>query len=139
MLVDMSVATTERTDDFPAEGLTISAAAQSTGLSIDTLRYYEREGLILRAPGRSASGQRRYDERDLAWIGTLLMLRKTGMPIRDIRAFVGLYLVDGSEPERMAILTAHRERVLADLREVQDHLVAIDRKISYYEKVVSPQ
>ena len=133
----MSVATAEPTTDFPAGGLTISAAAEASGLSVDTLRYYEREGLVLSKPDRSASGQRRYTESDMRWIGSLVMLRKTGMPIRDVRAFVALYRKEGSEPERMAILTAHRERVLADLREVEGHLAAIERKIDFYREVVS--
>lgn len=119
--------------------MTIGAAAAASGLSADTVRYYEKAGLTLSPPDRSASGQRRYFERDLRWLDMLVMLRKTGMPIRDIRSFVSLYSVDGSEPERMAILTAHRERVLADLREVQEHLAAIDRKIEFYEKKVNQQ
>ena len=122
--------------EVPAEGLTISGAAELSGLSVDTLRYYEKEGLTLHRPERSSSGQRRYTEGDVRWLGTLVMLRRTGMPIRDIRRFVDLYRVDGSEPERLAILEAHRLHVLEELDEVQKHLQAIDNKISYYKKVV---
>lgn len=117
--------------------LTIGEAADATGLSIDTLRYYEKSGLIPNRPDRSASGQRRYGDRDLRWIGTLVMLRRTGMPIREMRRFVDLYAVDGSEPERLRILCEHREAVLEQLREVQTHLAAIDRKIEFYEEKVS--
>ena len=84
----------------------------------------------------SASGQRRYTEDDVRWLGTLVMLRRTGMPIRDIRRFVELYRIEGSEPQRMAILEAHREHVLAELDEVQTHLAAINRKISHYQEKV---
>lgn len=122
--------------EVPAEGLTISGAAELSGLSVDTLRYYEKEGLSLHRPERSASGQRRYTEEDVRWLGTLVMLRRTGMPIRDVRRFVDLYRVDGSEPERMAILEAHREHVLEQLAEVQTHLVAINRKIDFYKEKV---
>ena len=122
--------------EVPAEGLTISGAAELSGLTVDTLRYYEKEGLTLRAPGRSPSGQRRYTDHDVKWLGTLVMLRHTGMPIRDIKRFVDLYRVDDSEPDRLQILVAHRERVLAELAEVQTHLDAIERKIDYYEKAV---
>lgn len=118
--------------EIPAEGLTISAAAEASGLTADTLRYYEKEGLTLQPPERSNSGQRRYAESDVRWLGTLVMLRKTGMPIRDIRRFVDLYRVEGSEPDRLAILEAHREHVREQLREVQTHLAAIDRKIDFY-------
>jgi DNA-binding transcriptional MerR regulator len=126
-----------RTRTVPAGGLTISAAAELSGLSVDTLRYYEKEGLTLHRPERSSSGQRRYTEENVAWLGTLVMLRKTGMPIRDIKMFVDLYRIDGSEPQRLAILQTHREHVLEDLNEVQTHLDAINRKISYYEEKVT--
>lgn len=123
--------------EAPAEGMTISGAAELSGLSVDTLRYYEKEGLSLRRPERSASGQRRYTEEDVRWLGTLVMLRRTGMPIRDIRRFVDLYRHDGTEPQRLAILEAHREHVLEELSEVQTHLDAINRKISYYQEKVN--
>lgn len=122
--------------EVPAEGLTISAAAERSGLSVDTLRYYEKEGLTLHRPDRSASGQRRYSEQNVAWLGTLVMLRRTGMPIRDIKAFVELYRHDGTEGARLEILENHRLNVLAQLDEVQTHLAAIDRKIDYYETQV---
>lgn len=123
--------------EIPAEGLTISAAAEMSGLSVDTLRYYEKEGLTLHRPGRSSSGQRRYTEDNLRWLGTLVMLRRTGMPIRDVKRFVDLYRVDGSEAQRLEILKAHRERVLHELAEVQTHLDAINHKIDYYEGTVN--
>lgn len=123
--------------EVPAEGLTISGAAELSGLSVDTLRYYEKEGLSLHRPERSASGQRRYTEEDVRWLGTLVMLRRTGMPIRDIRRFVELYRVEGSESQRMAILEAHREHVLEELSVVQTHLEAINRKINFYKEMVN--
>ena len=123
--------------EVPAGGVTISAAAELSGLSVDTLRYYEKEGLSLHRPERSASGQRRYTEEDVRWLGTLVMLRRTGMPIRDIRRFVDLYRTEGSEPQRLAILEAHREHVLEELNEVQTHLTAINRKIDFYQEKVN--
>jgi DNA-binding transcriptional MerR regulator len=122
--------------EMPAGGMTISAAAEMSGLSVDTLRYYEKEGLTLHRPERSSSGQRRYTEANVRWLGTLVMLRKTGMPIRDIKRFVDLYRIDGSEPQRLAILQAHRVHVLDQLNEVQTHLEAINNKINYYEEKV---
>jgi len=59
--------------------LTIQEAAKRTGLSIDTLRYYERIGL-LEPVGRTQSGHRRYTQHDLDWIDLLIGMRKTGMP-----------------------------------------------------------
>jgi len=113
--------------------LTIAEAAEATGLSADTLRYYERDGLLLQPVPRSASGHRRYTEQDLGWIEMVTRLRRTGMPIRDIRRYAELVRGgDGNEQARLDLLRAHRVQVLAQLAEVQEHLGAIDRKIGIY-------
>ncbi|WP_231496098.1 MULTISPECIES: MerR family transcriptional regulator [unclassified Nocardioides] len=115
-------------------GLSIAAAAERTGLTPDTLRYYEHDGLMLRPVGRTSSGHRRYTEADLRWIELLTRLRGTGMPIRDVRRYAELVRTgDGNEEERLALLRAHRQLVLAQLAEVQEHLGAIDAKIGIYE------
>lgn len=114
-------------------GLTIAEAAARTGLSTHTLRYYERDGLMLTDVGRGASGHRRYVEQDLAWIQMLTRLRATGMPIREVRAYALLCREgQGNESSRLAILQAHRLRVLDQLAEVTEHLGAIDVKIGMY-------
>ena len=111
----------------------IAEAAAAVGLTPDTLRYYERDGLMLRPVGRSATGHRRYDDADLTWIELLTCLRGTGMPIRDVRRYAELVRAgDGTEEQRLELLRAHRAHVLAQLAEVQEHLGAIDRKIGIY-------
>lgn len=118
-------------------GLTIGEAAAETGLTADTLRYYERGGLMLRPIPRGGSGHRRYAEGDLTWIRLITKLRSTGMPIRDVRRYTELCRAgDGNELERLELLRAHRQVVLARLAEVQDHLGAIDYKIGLYEAQV---
>jgi len=117
----------------PTAGLSIAEASARSGLSPDTLRYYERDGLMLRAVGRSATGHRRYTETDLRWIQLITRLRATGMPIRDVRRYADLVRQgDGNEQERLDLLRAHRQQVLAQLAEVQEHLGAIDAKIGIY-------
>lgn len=120
-----------------AAGMTIAEAAESTGLSTHTLRYYERDGLMLADVGRSASGHRRYNAEDLRWIEMLTRLRSTGMPIREVRRYAQLCRCgSGNEAIRLEILRSHRERVLAQLADVTEHLGAIDRKIgSYVERL----
>jgi DNA-binding transcriptional MerR regulator len=119
-------------------GRSIAEAAAQTGLSADTLRYYERDGLMLRSVPRSTSGHRLYAERDLEWIRLITKLRSTGMPIRDVRRYADLVRAgDGNEQERLDLLRAHRQEVLARLAEVQDHLGAIDYKIGLYEDRLS--
>lgn len=113
--------------------LTIAEAAAATGLTPHTLRYYERDGLLLDAVERAPSGHRRYTERDLGWIHLLTRLRATGMPIREIREYADLVRQgEGTEPQRMALLQAHRDAVRAQLAEVTEHLAAIEMKIDVY-------
>lgn len=115
-------------------GRTIAQAAAELGLSVDALRYYEKDGLLLRPVPRSASGHRRYDETDLRWILLVTRLRATGMPIRDIRRYADLVRAGaGNESERLALLQAHREEVLRELAVVTAHLGAIDHKIGIYQ------
>ena len=117
----------------PALGLTIAEAAERTGLTPHTLRYYERDGLMLREVGRSPTGHRRYTENDLAWIELISCLRATGMPIRDVRRYAELVRQgDATEPQRLDMLRVHRRLVLAQLAEVTEHLGAVDRKIGIY-------
>lgn len=115
-----------------SDELTISEVAERTGLSRHTLRYYERDGLMLDV-GRAGSGHRRYSEHDLGWIELITKLRATGMPIREVRRYAELVRAgDGNEDERLALLRAHRDRVLAQLETMTAYLSAIDMKISYY-------
>ncbi|MFD6341235.1 MerR family transcriptional regulator [Streptomyces sp. NPDC060131] len=123
--------------EIPHGGLTIGEAAAACGLSVDTLRYYEREGLTALPADRAPSGQRRYFAQDLRWLAGIVMLRGTGMPIRDIRAFTEICRYEGNEAERLAVLEQHRERVLEQLKVTRNHLAAIERKIDFYRKGVS--
>lgn len=121
------------TSDLRPTGLSIAEAARRSSVTAHTLRYYERDGLMLRAVERSPSGHRRYTEQDLQWVRMLTRLRATGMPIREMRVYAALCRAgDGNERERLALLEAHRQRVLARLTEVTEHLGAIDRKIGIY-------
>lgn len=111
----------------------IAETAELTGLTAHTLRYYERDGLMLHEVGRSASGHRQYTDRDLTWIDLITRLRATGMPIRDVKRYAALVRADDdNDLERLTLLRDHRQRVLAQLAETQDHLGAIDRKIGIY-------
>ncbi|WP_432494828.1 MerR family transcriptional regulator [Kineococcus auxinigenes] len=121
------------TEERPAASLTIAEAARRLGLSTHALRYYETEGLLVGAPSRTATGRRRYGEDDLRWIVMVQRLRATGMPVREIREYADLVRAgEGTERQRLALLTAHRQRVLAQLDEVTAHLGAITEKIDGY-------
>jgi len=123
---------------LPDGGLTIAEAAQRTGVSVHTLRYYERAGLVITPPGRTTSGRRRYRKLDLQWIKVCTRLRATGMPIKGIRRYAELVSAGpGNEKERLALMEAHRADVLAKLAELQENLQLIDHKIDVYRGAVS--
>ena len=111
----------------------IAQVADLTGLTAHTLRYYERDDLLLAPVSRDTSGRRSYDDGDVRWIVMLTCLRGTGMPIRDIRRYAELVRGgDGNETERLDLLLAHRQQVLAQLAEVTQQLGAIEGKIAIY-------
>jgi len=115
--------------------LSISEAAGRTGLSTHTLRYYEREGLMLGGVGRASSTHRRYSDADISWVEFLAKLRSTAMPISKVREYVDLVRQgEDSTPARLALLLAHRESVIAQLDEMTHSLAAIDYKIATYRK-----
>jgi DNA-binding transcriptional MerR regulator len=106
-------------------------AAAATGLSLDTLRYYEREGLI--GPiERSAGGRRQYDPDDVAWIGIVTCLRDAGLGIADLRRFTDLLRGEGAGVDRVTFLQARREELLERARQTQAAITVLDGKIAYY-------
>jgi len=113
----------------------IAKAAAETGLSIDTLRYYERIGLV-EPPARDSGGRRTYSDEDLAWLHFLTRLRTTGMPIRMMREYAQLrHRGDGTAARRRQILVEHRAEVRERINELQACLGMLDYKITNYEHV----
>ena len=118
---------------IPQRGVSIAEAARRTGVSVHTLRYYERAGLVVTPVDRTASGQRRYQQLDLDWINVCTRLRATGMPIRTIRRYAELVSDGhGNEKDRLALLETHRVEVLARLAELRENLELLDHKIGVY-------
>jgi len=117
----------------PEAGMTIAEAARRTGVSVHTLRYYERAGLVVTTVERTGSGRRRYQQQDLYWITICTKLRATGMPIKTIRRYAQLVAAGpGNEQERLALMEAHRAEVTAKIAELRENLELIDRKINVY-------
>lgn len=116
----------------PAQLLTVGEAAAATGFSIDTLRYYEKLGLVA-GVDRTAGGRRRYSPHDLGWLGLVSCLRGTGMPVREMQDFAELVRAgDHNLAERRELLLTHRDRVNAHIAELHDRLRLIQHKIDYY-------
>lgn len=116
--------------------LTIAEVAERTGLTKDTLRWYENQGLI---PGvrRGRNGHRAYDEATVGMIELVIRLRRTGMPVRDMAAFVAMTQQGaGTHGRRLALLEDHQDRVLAQLVQLRDDLNAIQAKITHYSRLI---
>ena len=119
--------------------LSVGDAAREAGVSVDTLRYYEREGLL--TTERTPSGHRRYDAADLEWIAVLTCLRETGMPIRRMREFAGLVREDddATVANRLAVLQEHRVEVQRRIRELERNLDHVESKIAHYRRRLHAQ
>jgi DNA-binding transcriptional MerR regulator len=115
-------------------GLTIQQVAQQTGLSIDTLRYYERIGLLERV-GRTESGHRRYTQSDITWIELLIKLRYTGMPLAQITRFAELRRQGNATlTERRIMLEQHQQVLEQHMQELERNMGALQNKIASLKK-----
>jgi DNA-binding transcriptional MerR regulator len=111
----------------------IAQAAERSGLSIDTLRYYERIGLV-EPPVRDSGGRRVYTDQDLDWLAFLTKLRTTGMPIKMMREYAQLRMRGvGTEARRKQILVDQRKDVLDRITELQGCLDSLNYKINLYD------
>ena len=110
--------------------LTIQQVAERTGLSIDTLRYYERIGL-LEPVGRTQSGHRRYTQHDLDWIDLLIRLRSTGMPRAQMVRFTQLRRQGPATlTERRIMLEQHQSFLEQHMQELEQHMHVLRQKIA---------
>ncbi|NRF95778.1 MerR family transcriptional regulator [Paenibacillus frigoriresistens] len=113
--------------------LTIQHIAKLTGLSVHTLRYYEKIGL-LNGVKRDSSGYRQYSEADVDWIRFLLRLRETGMPISEMKRFSDLRSQgESTTAARLEMLEHHRWNVQKRIAKLGSHLEKIGGKIDYYK------
>ena len=120
--------------------LSIAEVADRTGLSTDTLRYYEKAGLIERV-GRTSGNHRAYRAADLDWLAFLLRLRETGMSIADMQHFAQLRSAgDTSVADRLTMLHEHRASLEARIRNLRRNAKALDEKIDHYQRLLdAPQ
>ncbi|MCA9905662.1 MAG: MerR family transcriptional regulator [Anaerolineae bacterium] len=117
--------------------LTIQQVAETIGLSVHTLRYYERIGLI-HPINRAANTHRRYTQDDVGWLAFLNKLRATGMSIRQMQAYAQLQRQgDGTLPERIEMLKTHQREVEAHMDVLREFLKLIGHKIDYYEGLLA--
>ena len=114
----------------------IMEVSEQYGISADTLRYYERIGLITPV-NRNESGNRDYNELDLRRVEFIKCMRSAGLPVEVLIDYVGLVQRgDKTIEARKEILKEQRELLVARMKEMQNTLDILDHKIDVYEKVV---
>jgi DNA-binding transcriptional MerR regulator len=117
-----------------ASGITIQQAAKILDMSVHTLRYYEREGL-LDPISRTEGGIRMYQPDNLDFLKFLSRLRLTGMPIRQVRRYALLVREGRSTMDaRYQLLSEHRECVLAQIKALEKNLEVIDIKLDLHRQ-----
>lgn len=113
--------------------MTITEVSKQFDLTPDTLRYYERIGLIPPVP-RNKSGVRDYDENSCRWIQLMKCLRKAGVQIEALIEYVALFQKgDETVDARKGILIEQRNQLLDKLEDIKETINILNRKIDRYE------
>lgn len=116
--------------------MTIKEVSEKYGISTDTLRYYERVGM-LPPVNRTSGGIRDYADSDLSWIELILCLRNAGLPIEAIIEYVKLFQEgDGTIEARLQLLNEQRKTLLSQKDQIEAALSRLNYKISRYETAV---
>ena len=116
--------------------MTIKEVSEKYGVSQDTLRYYERVGMIPEVT-RTAGGKRNYTQEDLGWFELALCMRSAGLPVNVLVEYLKLYR-KGNEtiPQRLELLTEQRKELLEMKNRIEKTIARLDYKIGVYERGV---
>ncbi|WP_100089316.1 MerR family transcriptional regulator [Listeria monocytogenes] len=107
--------------------------ATKTGLSIDTLRYYEEEELLI--PARNEKNYRVYTEEDYCWVQLLLKMKQTGMTITNIKNFAALQKQGYKTlPNRIQILDNHMENLYEQQKDLAETISFVAKKVDVYRE-----
>lgn len=116
--------------------MNIKTVSEQTGISVDTIRYYERIGLIPRVK-RQASGVRDFSERDIAALEFVRCFRRAGVGIESLIEYMGLVEAgDGTEQARLDLLEEECVKLEARIAELQEAHRRLNRKIQNYQNIV---
>jgi transcriptional regulator, MerR family len=118
--------------------MTIGEVSEKFDISQDTLRYYERIGLIPRV-NRNKGGIRDYTEEDCRWIEFIKCMRSAGVQVEALIEYVMLFQQgDATIEARKQILIEQREQLLARIEEMQKALERLNFKIEEYKTKIVP-
>ncbi len=116
--------------------MTIKEVSEKYDISADTLRYYERVGVIPTVT-RTSGGIRNYNDEDLGWVEMAVCFRNAGMPVELLIEYVKLFQKGDSTIEaRLNLLKEARERILEERKRYDDALNRMNYKIEKYESAV---
>lgn len=114
--------------------MTIAEVVKQYGLTADTLRYYERVGLLPNVR-RTSGGIRDYSQEDCRWVEYIKCMRAAGISVEALIEYVKLFHQGTSTiPERKKLLLEQREQIVARINEMNDILAKLDWKLDGYEE-----
>ncbi|OWA35256.1 MerR family transcriptional regulator [Saccharibacillus sp. O16] len=114
---------------------TIGETAELLGISAHTLRYYEKERIVV--PLRDAGGDRRYNESHIGWLKFVIKLKETQMPIASIQKYASLVAEgDHTSQARLELLAEHKRSIRAQLETLQAADEMLERKIQSYQTFI---
>lgn len=114
--------------------MTIKEVCEKYDITADTLRYYERVGVIPEVT-RTSGGIRNYSEEDIKWVENAICMRSAGVPVEMIIEYVRLFQMgDETFEARCELLKSAREKVKAARKKYDDELKHLNYKIAKYEE-----
>lgn len=117
--------------------MTIKEVCKKYDITADTLRYYEKIGVIPNV-NRTSGGIRDYQDEDIQWVENALCLRKSGLSVEAIAEYVRLYLEgDSTFQERHDLLIKQRDELLREMNQLEDTLERLNYKISKYDEAIA--
>ena len=117
--------------------MTIAEVSKKYGLTQDTIRYYEKIGLIPPVP-RNSSGIRNFDERSCGWIEFIKCMRNAGLSIEVLTKYVELFnKAKSTLKERKELLIGEREKLIEKQEDIKKTLERLNYKIELYDDIIS--
>ena len=115
--------------------MTIKEVSEKYDLSADTIRYYERIGLIPHVP-RKENGIRDFDEAACGWVEFSKCMRSAGVQVEALIEYVDLFFKEGTEEARKEILVEQRARLQEQYEQLKATMERLDYKIAHYEEIM---
>ena len=118
---------------------TMMQVCKETNMTYQALKFYCNEGLVPNVK-RDKNNRRVFDERDVAWISSLICLKKCGMSIQEMKEYLALCLQGESTiPQRKLILAQKQEALRQQIKELEGSIAYIDWKQNFYDEILSGQ